>query len=456
LAETEGATNTGTYASSLACNNGTTATGTAGTFTVPSSPTNVICTFTNTRTSVTTPTVSKTVTSNQQNPDGSWTIVYDIAVTNPAALGGPTAFRLTDTLDFGQNIKVNSASVTGTGANPSWNGSTDTTVVAAGPLAAGATEHYTVTVNATVLASATASDRTCSAGGGFHNVAQVGAAADPAASASLATDQASSACADPGSPTVMKKVMSVVAGATPGQWTVTYAVTVANGTSTQVSYSLGDDLGFPAGVTVRSTSASRVHSALDGSGATGAEPIPGWSGTDGGTGLASTQLLAPRSKDTYTVVVGVTVASGLAPDVTACSATGPGHGYFNAATLTSGSDQFGAQACAPIMPPAPPSSTPPPTVAPPTPSTGPPSTTPAVAAPSPAPPSVAQSQEIPPAAPASLTSPTPQGLTSSLPFTGLSLVRDVIVAATLVGVGAVLLLVSRRRRMRGEHPMHTS
>ena len=214
-----------------------------------------------------------------------------------------------------------------------------------------------MTVNATVLADATASDRTCAAGGGFHNTAQVALPTAPntrAAStrvlASAAADPQASACADPVSPTVTKKVVSVVAGSTSGQWVVTYQVTAANGTGTEVSYSLHDQLGFPAGVTVTSTSASRVHSALDGSGATASEPIPGWTGTGSGTALASNQLLAAQSKDTFTIVVGATVTSSLAAAATACNATGPGHGYFNSAVLTSGSDRFSAQACAPITP----------------------------------------------------------------------------------------------------------
>jgi hypothetical protein len=142
----------------------------------------------------------------------------------------------------------------------------------------------------------------------------------------------------------------VVAGSTPGQWVVTYQVTAANGTDTPLIYSLDDELGYPIGVTVTSTSASRVHSALDGSGATPAQPIPGWTGTGSGTALASKQSLPAMSKDTYTLVVGATVTNGLAQGATACSASGAGHGYFNAAMLTSGSDTFSAQACDPITP----------------------------------------------------------------------------------------------------------
>ena len=48
--------------------------------------------------------------------------------------------------------------------------------------------------------------------------------------------------------------------------------------------------------------------------------------------LASNQLLAAQSKDTFTIIVGATVTTGLAAAATVCNATGSGHGYFNSAT----------------------------------------------------------------------------------------------------------------------------
>jgi hypothetical protein len=188
-------------------------------------------------------------------------------------------------------------------------------------------------------------------------------------------------------------------------------VTVANGSTSQLSYSLTDPLGFPAGVTVTSTSASRVTSALDGSGASAPLPIPGWTGTGSGTALATNQTLAASSKDTYTLVVGATVTSGVAADALACSAAGPGHGYFNSATMTSGADQFGAQACANITPTPQPSTS---------------------------------SHAI-------LASTGPTGV---LPFTGLILSQYLLVAALLLGVGTTLVVASRRRRPRGKHAAH--
>jgi hypothetical protein len=332
-------------------------------------------------------------------------------VTNPVA-NLPTTFTLTDTLAFGANITIHSATITAVGnapsVSPTWNGTTDTTVVSNGPLGPGATEHYTVTVNATVLGEATASDRDCSEGGGFRSRAGV------ALPAATTADPEVEACADPGSPTITKKVVSVVAGATAGQWVITYDITVANGTGIQLSYSQNDQLGYPSGITITSTSAGRVHSALNGSGTTATQPIPGWTGTVAGITLATNQQIPAQSKDTYTVVVGATVPSGLADAALACSTAGPGHGYFNAATLTSGSDRASAQACASITP---------------TPSPAP--------APTPAP-----------------TTPAPPPPSGPLPVTGLILKHFVVTALALLGGGIALVGLSRRNRSRRRASMH--
>jgi hypothetical protein len=415
LSEVLAANNIGTYSSTLTCdqpglveNLG----GQSGTFTVSSNTEAVLCTFTNTSPAPE-PTVKKTVVSNNQNPDGTWTTVYDLAVTNPDP-NRSTMFTLSDTLAFGANITVNSATVTGpappaTGPAPSptWNGTTDTTVVPSAFIAAGTTLHYTVTVNSTVHAAATADDRLCASGGGFRNTGTAGLPSHPD------TNVSDTACADPASPTVTKRVVSVVAGASPGQFTVTYALTVANSSTTsQVSYSLNDELGFPAGVTITSTSASRVHSALDGSGATAPQPVSGWTGSGSGTQLASNMTLAAQSMDTYTLVVGVTVTSSVATDALMCnSSAGAGHGYFNSATMTSGSDQFTAEACADI--------------------------TPVTAPPAPSPP--------PPAA------VTPSAPAAPLAFTGFLLSHFLIAAALLLALGTALIVISRRRRTRARH-----
>src|SRR5205823_49434 len=118
-------TNSISYTSGLGCDNGVTPDA-DGSFTVPNTiplGATITCTFTNTA-PLPNPTVVKTVTSNSQNADGTWTTVYDVAVTNPDP-NRPTSFTLLDSLAFGSGITVNTATVTGPGANPGWNGSTE-------------------------------------------------------------------------------------------------------------------------------------------------------------------------------------------------------------------------------------------------------------------------------------------------------------------------------------------
>ena len=114
----------------------TTVTGATATFTGAAAQP-LACTFTNRRAAADRrrqPTVTKTVTSKLQNADGTWTTVYDVAVTNPDA-SSPMSFTLTDTLDFGrQHRRQPGRRSTGPGASASWNGATDTTVVTGAPL----------------------------------------------------------------------------------------------------------------------------------------------------------------------------------------------------------------------------------------------------------------------------------------------------------------------------------
>ncbi|QDZ15003.1 VWA domain-containing protein [Humibacter ginsenosidimutans] len=115
-------------------------------------------------------TIDKTVHSTTQNADGSWTIVYDITVTN-ASTYVATAYDLTDSLSFGTGITVNSASWTGP-TSGTFSG-TDAVLTSTRELAAAASDVFVVTVNATVADSAWTSGSTkCTEeGGGFYNEA---------------------------------------------------------------------------------------------------------------------------------------------------------------------------------------------------------------------------------------------------------------------------------------------
>lgn len=279
------------------------------------------------------PTVTKTVTGVPvQRTNGSWDITYDLAVTNPSVdqIG---RFDLSDSLaGYGSGITVTTAPasdaphVTGPGASSTWNGDTDTTIVTNRSIAAGATLHYTVTVNATVALGTPEANRVCTdtptTGHGFFNTATITVDG---------VTQDDSACASPVTPDITKKFESVEQHAgTPwnGTWDVTYTVTVTNPSKdTGLVYSLSDTPDFPAGVTINSASATR----------TGDGSVGSW--TSAPFDLASARALAATDADEYTVTVNVTVDSSTVPaGAMDCTVKPyqPKNGLFNAATVTSG------------------------------------------------------------------------------------------------------------------------
>jgi uncharacterized repeat protein (TIGR01451 family) len=311
---------------------------------------------------VPTPSVAKTVTSTTQQADGTWTIVYDVAVTDGDATLA-TQYDLTDTLAFGSGITVNSATVTGpAGAvlTPGWNGASQPEIISGRFINAGATDHYTVTVNATVTTTATVDDRTCTPGenGGFANTADVAlhsAGAGPEltpqlrsartrALAAAATDPThAEACSEPVSPVLTKTPVSVVANADGKSWDVTYKVSVADPSSTTgLVYSLSDTPLFDSSITVNS---AKVTASSDGT-----SSIPGIINTWDGTTLSivNARALAAGGTDTYTIVVNATTPAVVPPSVGDCSDSGAGHGFYNLATATSGDDTFTADACQPV------------------------------------------------------------------------------------------------------------
>ncbi len=372
------------------------------------------CTFTNSR-PPSVPTVTKSVSSTTQNPDGTWTIRYHISVHN-APNAAATRYTLTDTLAFGSGITVNAAGVEGPTdetVNPAWNGSTDITVVIDGALKAGQTDQYTVTVNATVTADATAGDRACSSGGGFGNTAEVGLTSAPTAAVAAAstdptTGQIASACADPVSPTIVKKAVGAAQHPGDQTWDVTYTLSVTNpSTTTGLVYSLTDTPSFPTGVTVNTATVTAAHSST---GETITGLSPSW---DGGTlSITSAKSLAAGVTDTYTVLINATITT-LAPSMGQCQGGEPGHGFLNTGAVTSGQSTSTAKACIAISPPVPPTTP-----------------TPATSAPTPA-----------PTTPTPATTPPP----SSIANTGFAADRFLTTAVGLLIAGTVLLLASRRR-----------
>lgn len=221
-----------------------------------------------------TPDIHKTVTSTSiDGGSGDWTIVYEIVVTNPSS-DYLTSYDLADELQFGDGITVVDAQVASVDETVSatWNGLSDTTVVTDIALPASAVHTYTVTVVATppaVIDDANAADMDCrldsgESGTGFRNIATLasGVLSPFAVGCEPATD-----------PSVVKTTVGMpVQDPVTGLWSIEYALTVTNRSTTTVvggiPYSLEDTLGFPAGTTVTSVSASgpgTVNANFDGS-----------------------------------------------------------------------------------------------------------------------------------------------------------------------------------------------
>ncbi|MEE6273826.1 hypothetical protein V2J56_10765, partial [Georgenia sp. MJ206] len=239
--------------------------------------------------------LDKTATSADQNADGSWTVTYDVVVTNGALFDG--RYDLSDTLEYGAGITPTAASwvLEGTATSGTWDlGAGDTAVLATDALIeAGATHTYVVTVVAEVAAGVIGSEPgQCSGdegtdGGGFLNAANLTA---------YEQDITERDCAEPVAPTVEKTAGSLVENGD-GTWDVTYTLTVDNPSDAQdLTYDLSDELAFADGVVIESASVSR-----------GGTTYEDWDGVDE-TEIVSGEALPAAATHTYTVSVTVSLA----------------------------------------------------------------------------------------------------------------------------------------------------
>ena len=193
-----------------------------------------------------------------------------------------------------------------------------------------------------LASAATATDRDCTldtgeTGTGFLNTTSV---------SSSGGGNTATACAAPGSPTVVKKVVSAVE-APEWHWVVTYSITVTNGTENQVSYSLTDTPGFASGMKITSASVAHQRTAADGSSVGSTTSVSGWTGVAPHSSLADGVTLPAGNTDTYYVTIGAVIDQNINTTLLACSSAGAGHGFFNAAAMTSGDDVTQVSACAP-------------------------------------------------------------------------------------------------------------
>ncbi|MFE6963863.1 hypothetical protein ACFVAJ_02040 [Agromyces sp. NPDC057679] len=303
----------------------------------------VECTVTNTLKPFT-PSISKTAAVPTPNADGSWTIAYDIVVTNPSAFQ-PLDYILSDQLDFGSEVTVNSASYQRVqplpaGSAEAWTVGFDAVQPFDGEpqLAAGTSHTWRVTVNATVDADA---DFTGSTQGacddqepgtvGFLNTATMYVGQVP---------YEASDCELPVKPTIAKQGGTAVDNGD-GTWTLPYTITVTNpSATTSVVYDLVDELDLPTGVTA--TGPATVV----------AQPVPteaSWTGFAPNTLLADDVTLAGTAGvDQHVYQVQVIVEIGADQAGFRCPSDG---GLNNVATVESGNQSDDATGCVTVDPP---------------------------------------------------------------------------------------------------------
>lgn len=300
----------------------------------------VECTVTNTLKPFS-PSITKTAAVPTPNTDGSWTIAYDIVVTNPSAFQS-LDYVLSDQLEFGTEVTVGSASYQLQPAGPTnpWTVAFDAVQPFDGEpaLAAGTSHTWRVTVVATVDADADFAGTTQGACDneepgtvGFLNTA------------TMLVGQASyeaSDCALPVKPTVVKTGGTAVDNGD-GTWTLPYTITVTNpSATTDVVYDLEDELDLPAGATA--TGPAAVVSAP-------VATVAGWTGTAPNTLLANDVTLpGTAGVDQHVYQVQVVVEIGADQGSFRCPSDG---GLNNVATLISGNQSDEATGCVTVDPP---------------------------------------------------------------------------------------------------------
>ncbi|HEX5859998.1 MAG TPA: hypothetical protein VFY91_17955 [Microbacterium sp.] len=259
----------------------------------------------------------------QQLPDGTWSISYQVVVTNGSETL-PTTYSLTDAPAFDSSFTV---------LSQGWEGNPDVTDVA---IEGGGSDTYTYVV--TAESNETPVDPTalvCSptGGGGFFNTATV---TFPGGTSS------DSGCAVPATPGVVKNALPAVQDAVTGAWTLSYEVIVSNGTGIPLAYTLDDTAAaLPAGVTGGAWAAS--------------DPAPVGGGTFvrnaawAGSGELATGFLPAGATHTYTVSRTVSVAATVTDAALTCgSVVNQGGGVWNTATVTNGIAEDDSSDCAEI------------------------------------------------------------------------------------------------------------
>ncbi len=273
-----------------------------------------LCRITNTAKTAD-PAITKTVTSVVSNPNGSWTVIYDVTVKNPSKFTGIT-YNLTDTLAFGAGITPSATATGPSGPIAGWNGVANTTLATGVALAANGQHSYTVTAIATLAPGITPANLVCPStapSGGFLNKADLVVAG---------VHYPAQACAEPVIPTFSKSPGSVTDNGN-GTWTATYTLSVNNSGTKAVYYDLSDTPNFPTGVTTVSGTVT-----------------PGGSFTGGV--IVDDKSLAAGGTDNYTVAFVIKIASTVTAAALQCTG---GNGLDNDAVVKASGQTLADDAC---------------------------------------------------------------------------------------------------------------
>ncbi len=285
--------------------------------------------------------LDKNFVSATVQPDGSYNVVYTIAVTNNGGAAG--TYGLTDTPGFEDDVTINSGGYTGEAVG-TLNTTGTTTLTTNNMIAAGTTETFTLTYNVTLDLNANSTDggdnmyTACGAGGpngnglpgqGLYNLAELDTNNDGN------PDDESDACGD--LPNIILDKNFVSATVQPdGSYNVVYTIAVTNNGGAAGTYGLTDTPGFEDDVTINS------------GGYTG-EAV-GILNTTGATTLTTNNMIAAGTTETFTLTYNVTLdlnansTDGGDNVYTACGTGGPngnglpGQGLYNLAELDTNND----------------------------------------------------------------------------------------------------------------------
>ncbi|WP_431801822.1 SpaA isopeptide-forming pilin-related protein [Microbacterium sp. bgisy203] len=297
--------------------------------------TDITCEITNTAIPATA-TVVKNVKAGwpKQQADGSWEIAYDIVVTNTSATS-TYFYSLSDKLSFGAGITPTAAAWTGP-TNGTFSTLTGSQVLnPAGSLAPNTSTTYTVTVKATVSATAAdAGTSVCTSTSptrAFRNTTTLTSGGD-----STTVDD----CAQPWFPMVTKTASAPTQNAD-GSWNVAYTVTATNPGAGPLQVTLKD--AFPAAPSGWSYAPASWAVA-----AVGTAPAPAASSfAPGTTGTIYTGAVPATTSYAYTVSATLVPSSAATP-LGDCAAEG---GLRNKASVVSGEVTRDATACVTVTTP---------------------------------------------------------------------------------------------------------